>query len=77
MGVLWILLLGFVLIFVGAGATETYGALGFLATFAIAAIVIVIFGKRQQRKAKQRLATLARAVQNDQEALREITRDRF
>ena len=66
-----------VLLLVTVGMTERYGAPGFFAMCGVAIVAIVIFGTWQKRKARERLATLARAAQGDKDAVNEIRSERF
>ena len=66
-----------VLIFVVLGLIEEHEGWALAVMFVGGFALIYLFGKRQQRKAKQRLSTFVRAVQGDEDAAKKIASDEF
>lgn len=66
-----------VLIFVVLGLIGEHKGWALAVMFVGGFALIYIFGKRQQRKAKQRLSTVVQAVQGDEDAAKRIASDEF
>lgn len=65
------------LMLVVLGLMESHEGWALAVMFGGGFALIYFFGKRQQRKAKQRLATLVQAVRGDEDAAKRITTDDF